>query len=433
MNLTLKRMFALLSSICLMMSCFVLATAEESGMESLPVKDMGGRVFHFGWGSPIDHEVYEPWMLEIEKKYNCVIEFGNPGDANAIAVSIKGETPLADIIEVSEENFYKFVQQGLLLDLNAMENFYPTDTRYYWKSVTNGTTVDGKIYGVSDGLGLWRTLLLYNKDIINGEDDLQLLADKGELTWDKLAEVLQKVGNSGKKPLAGQMYDSNILEAFIAANGGAIYERDGLSFRCVYDSVNTRNAITYVQDLYRNNCIFSNTGNYMYPQTQFARGKVGAYIASDWNIQFIYEKAKFDIGIVLLPLGPDTDGANAGLTQHTFNCFAIPATVENPEDVALVWSAYVKANAESGFGKSDWYEFWSDIVDDEKNMEVLSVYAKAMEEGTCTIDYKYAVTQLYDDDLFSRQEDATRALITAQAYLESVVPIYEAKAADLSQ
>lgn len=428
-----KKILALLMSICMMLSVVPFAAAE-AGMDNLPVKDMGGRVFRIHTGSVGNREEYDDWLLELEETYNCRIEFVNAGDYSTIANSIMSGDPLADVISMNDSYFYNFVNRKLLLDLNRLEYIYPEDADYYWQGVTQIATVGDACYGVDTSVSPVRRVLVYNKNLINGEDDLQTLQANGELTWTKLAEVLQKVVNSGKGGLAGQMYTSDVVEAFIAANGGRIYERDGLTFTYALDTPNTRNAIAFVQEMYLNGLIPDNPGNWQYPQSQFAKGKYGAFIADNWNLSYIYQKAKFDIGIVLLPMGPDAPAQDHGLVDYTvFSCYAIAATTENPEDVALIYSAYVRGQNENGGGKQNWRLAWEDMVDDEQNMAVLETYITAVSNGTCFVDYKNAVTTLYDDGIYEYQEHVTKAMISPQAYLESVGPIYVAKAEDFNK
>ena len=433
-NMSMKKWLALVMGICMMLTMLPVAVAEEAGMDNLPVKDMEGRVFRIHNGSNGNRDNYDDWLLELEETYNCKIEYVNAGDYSTIANSIMGGDPLADIIVMNDTYFYNFVNRKLLLDLNSLEYIYPDDADYYWQGVTEIATVGDKCYGVDSGTGPLRRILVYNKNLINGEDDLQLLQEKGELTWEKLAEVLQKVVNGGKGGLSGQMYPSDVVETFIAANGGRIFERDGLTFNYAYDTQNTRNAIAFVQEMYKNGLVTDNPGNWQYPQSQFAKGKVGAFIADGWNLSYIYQKAKFEIGMVLMPMGPDAPAQDHGLVDYTvFSCYAIAATTENPEDVALIYSAYIKAVNENEGGKQNWRLAWEDTVDDEKNMEVLEAYVTAVDNGTCFVDYKNAVTSLYDDGLFEWQEGATKALVTPQAYLEAVSAIYKAKAEDFNK
>ena len=100
---------------------------------------------------------------------------------------------------------------------------------------------------------------------------------------------MKKISKSGVSGIAGQMYESDVLETFIAANGGRIYKRgSGLDFTYTLDSTNTRNAISYVQNLYASGCIMPmNNGNYLYPQSQFVKGKVAVLIADSWNLTYI--------------------------------------------------------------------------------------------------------------------------------------------------
>ena len=402
--------------------------ASAPPSKTLPVKDMKGRTFTFCAPSWEFFDLEEDWIKELQSKYNCKLKNLQLSDYSTLYSSILAGDPLADVITLSDTYFYKYVQKKLLLDLAATKYIDVNDSSLYITGNKSIFTVDGKTYGVINTYPFER-VLAYNKSIIKGNDDLQTLADAGKLTWDKLYEILAKVSKSGVSGITGQMYESDVLETFIEANGGRIFKRDGgLNFTYTLDSQNTRNAISYAQKLYTNGCVMSlNGGNYLYPQSQFSKGKVAVMIADSWNLKTIFSKAKFDVGLVLVPAGPN---ASAPLVEQTvFSCYSVPSTVENPEDVGLIFAAWAKA-ADNRDGKSAFLNYWKDIMDDEKNMGVLKQYISVVDSGKSVVDYKNSMTSFYDDGLFGLQQETLLGNISAQSYLERVGSIYKSKAED---
>ena len=402
--------------------------SSGSVSQTLPVKNMNGRTFTFCAPSWEFFDLEEDWIKELQSKYNCKLKNLQLSDYSTLYSSILAGDPLADVITLSDTYFYKYVQKKLLLDLASTKYIDVNDSSLYITGNKPIFTVNGKTYGVINTYPFER-VLAYNKSIIKGSDDLQTLADAGKLTWDKLYEILTKVSKSGVSGIAGQMYECDVLETFIEANGGRIFKRDGgLNFTYTLDSQNTRNAISYAQKLYTNGCIMPmNEGNYLYPQSQFSKGKVAVMIADSWNLVTIFNKAKFDVGIVLVPAGPN---ASSPLVEQTvFSCYSVPSTVEKPEDVGLIFAAWAKA-ANSREGKGSFLNYWKDIMDDEKNIKVLKQYMSVVDSGKAVVDYKNSVTSFYDDGLYGIQQETLFGNISAQSYLERVGSIYKSKAAD---
>ncbi len=403
---------------------------SSGSSKTLPVKNMGGRTFTFCAPSWEIIDLEESWVKALQSKYNCKFKNLQLADYSTLYSSILAGDPLADVITMGDSNFYQYVQKKLLRSLSASQYIDVDDSSLYVTGLNDIFTVSGKAYGVSrDGYAV-RRLLAYNKSLITGSNDLQTLADAGKLTWDKLYEILTKVSKSGVAGIAGQMYECDVLEAFIVANGGRIFKRDsGLNFTYTLDSQNTRNAISFVQKLYSSGCIMPmNGGNYLYPQSQFAKGKVAMMLVDGWNLGDIYKKAKFDVGIVMLPAGGN---ASSPLVEQTvYECYSIPATVENPEDVELIFAAWVKAADANGEGKNYFLDEWKDVMDDPKNLKVLEKYISIVDSGKAVVDYKNTVTNFYNDGLYDYQQKALFGELSAQSYLEAVGTVYKSKAAD---
>ncbi len=394
------------------------------------IRDMQGRTFVFcapSW-DVIDTE--EPYIRAIEETYNCHLENLQLADYGTLYSSILATDPLADIIVLNDSNFFSFVQKKLLCNWNAVSTAEPSNGELYIVQRNADFTVDGKLYGLMRDNFALQKVLVYNKSLIRGNDDLQTLASAGQLTWDKLKEILKKAKASGVEGLAGQMMESDILSTLIHANGGRVFSRDaGLGFTYTLESQNTRNAIRFAQELWAGGLIMSNDGgNYLYPQSQFAKGRVAMMIANSWNLNYIFERAKFDVGLVLLPGGPDVDGPL--IEQTEFGCYAIPSTAKSPEDIGLIFSAWVRAEDQNGNGKNHFLEYWQDIIEDEQNLEVLRTFVREVEAGHSTVDFVNAVTSYYDDGLFGAENECLQGSMSAQSYLETVGSIYRSKAQD---
>ena len=408
------------------------ATTHTDSNKVLPVKNMGGRTFVFCAPSWEIIDVEEQWVKDLQNQYNCKFKNLQLADYSTLFSSIVSGDPLADVIIMGDSNFYQYVQKKMLRDLSASQYIDVNDSRLYITGNKSIYTVNGKVYGVDRDQYSIRRVLAYNKTLIKGDDDLQALSDSGNLTWDKLYEILTKVSKTGVSGIAGQMYENDVLEAFIVANGGRIFKRDGgLNFTYMLDSQNTRNAISFVQKLYTSGCIMPmNNGNYLYPQSQFAKGKVAVMLADSWNLGYILQKAKFDVGIALMPAGSN---ASSPLVEQTvYSCYSIPATVSDPEDVELIFAAWAKAADANGEGKNYSLDYWKDMMDNSKNLKVLEQYISIIESGKAVVDYKNAVTNFYNDGLYDYQQKALFGELSAQSYLEAVGTVYKSKAADFN-
>lgn len=395
------------------------------------VKDMKGRTFTFCAPSWEVVETDDAYVKQLQKTYNCKFVNLQLADYTTLYSSILSGSPIADVVILPESKFYVYAQKKLLKSLSDVGTLDVNDNSLFVTSHNKNFTVNGKVYGLSfDSYGLQR-VLLYNRSLLKGNDDLQILADKGELTWNKLREILQKSVKNGSQGIAGMMQESDVLSTLIHANGGRVFTRDNLKFTYSFESNNTRNAISFAQSLYSGGMIMKNNGgNYLYPQTQFAKGKVAMMIGNSWNLDYVFERAKFDVGIVLFPAGPD---ASAPLVEQTeFSTYTIPSTAKNPDDIGIIFTAWAReaAKNEMDRGKQNFVKRWEDIIGDTKNMAVIKSFVNAVEKGDYYTDFENAITSFYDDGLYGLYNKVLYGEISAQSYLESVGNVYKSKAAD---
>ena len=127
---------------------------------------------------------------------------------------------------------------------------------------------------------------------------------------------------------------------------------------------------------------------------------------------------------------PPPHASDPLVEQTVFQSYSIPATVNNPEDVELIFAAWVKAADANGEGKNHSLDYWKDLMDNSKNLKVLEQYISIVESGKAVVDYKNAVTNFYNDGLYDYQQKALMGELSAQSYLEAVGTVYKSKAAD---
>lgn len=393
------------------------------------IKDMNGRTFTFCAPSWDPIKTDESYVKQLEKTYNCKFKNLQLADYTTLYSSILSGNPIADVILLPESKFYVYAQKKLLYSLSDISTLNVNDNNIYLTAQNNNFTINGKVYGLArDNYALQR-VLVYNRSIVKGSDDLQTLANNGQLSWDKIREILKKAVGSGVSGIAGMMQESDVLGTLIHANGGRVFSRDNLKFTYTLESQNTRNAISFAQNLYSSGLIMSNNGgNYLYPQSQFSKGKVAMMIANSWNLNYIFDHAKFDIGLVLMPGGPDVNGPL--IEQTEFSSYSIPATANSPEDIGIIFTAWAIEADKNGDSKNHFITYWDDIIGDSNNMSVIKEYVAQVEKGNVCVDYENAITNLYDDGLYGLENKVLYGDISAQSYLESVGNVYMSKAAD---
>lgn len=95
-------------------------TTLPTPSKDLPVKNMGGRTFTFcaGWE---EIDLKADWVKKLESQYNCKFKNLQLSDYNTLYNSILSGDPLADVMVLSDSNFYPCVQKKLLRNLTGSQ------------------------------------------------------------------------------------------------------------------------------------------------------------------------------------------------------------------------------------------------------------------------------------------------------------------------
>jgi ABC-type glycerol-3-phosphate transport system substrate-binding protein len=285
---------------------------------------------------------------EVEKKYNCKIEYVNVGWGEFVqtftTTSLAGE-PFADIVRL--ELFWMFpkmVEDGFVAELDPWFNI---DDPKYIPWMKKGGKYKGKQYGMIDGnpsgFGIW-----YNKSMFErlGIEDPYELQKNGQWTWEKLLEIskaaTQDTDGDGKTDVYGLTGSSGeLFHMFVYSNKGSVDVASDGTFQY---SLTTENAMQGAQAFYD----FYNTHNVIELNPEdtsksFVEGKAAMITHFTWQVGHFKDNMTDQLGFVFFPKGPKAD------KYTTFtpwgNMWAVSKTSKNAEAAArilddmLLWKA----------------------------------------------------------------------------------------------
>ena len=392
-----------------------------------PPPNLKGRTITYAanWNEPTNDARYMKRKQWLESKLNCKIKHFpllSENDRDTLTNSILAGKPVADFF-TQGPGVYNYVSKGMLYPISDLKCINIKDSK--WNSlIRDYSTINGKTYGIYWKQNVFRNILLYNKNLIKGKDDLYNLQKSGKLTWDKLLEIAKKVAAQKVTAISGTMDINDFTNLFIAANNGRMATRGkGLDFTYTYDSNNTRKALEVVQQWYKADLILDVAGkSYLYAHSQFYKGKLGMIACDNWQMTEIFAKSKFDVGAVLFPKGPNAKYDLVDQNGQEF--YMIPSTVKNPEEIGQ----FINAMADYDI-KNDptWEDIWGDMIDNDEIMNTFKRYLNAIEEGKYFLDYRGVVQgAIYDNGVYGMLAEVARSSLTPQAFLESIGPVCKA-------
>jgi ABC-type glycerol-3-phosphate transport system substrate-binding protein len=414
-------------------------TTKKTPTTTAPPPDLKGRTITYAanWNEPTNDARYMKRKQWLEGTLKCKIKHYpllSDTDRDNLTNSILAGKPIADFF-TQGPGVYNFASKGMLYPISDLECINVNDPKWN-KLIREYSTINGKTYGIYWKQNVFRNVLVYNKSLIKGDDDLYTLQKNGKLTWDKLFAIAQKVqqANANVKDFAavsGTMDINDFTNVFIAANNGRMATRGkGLDFSYAYDSKNTRRALEEVQRWVKAGLLLDVAGkSYLYAHSQFYKGKVGMMPADNWQLSDIFAKAKFKVGAVLFPKGPDAKYDLVDQNGQEF--YMIPSTVKNPEEVGK----FINAMADYDIANDPtWEEIWGDMCDDDKQvMDTFRRYLKAIDEGKYFLDYRDVVQgAIYDNGVYGMLAQVARSSLTPQAFLESIKPVAEQNIKELA-
>lgn len=396
-------------------------------------RNLGGRVIKYGCS-------WSPWWesdpegiaakAAFEKKHNCTVKYvsmTSNEDYNTLLSSIMAGNPTVDWFNSTGERTMYWIKKGSIAPLNNYKEINLSDKSIWVNTITKYYTANNKSYGAWAGKNAsLREVLLYNKNLIKGTDDLYTLQKNGKLTWDKLFEIAKKVTSGSVYGITSLMSQSDLLRVMVAANGGLVYTRkdNTLNFQYTYDSPNTRYALNTCHSWFTSKVILPTVGtDYLYPQKQFVKGFVGMMVADDWNVSYISDKAKFNVGLVLFPSGPNSKNpyyVNQSCAFADYVC----ATTKNPQDIVFAMNYF---GTKMVAVQQSWEERYGDMLDDTNSINSLRTYYDQINKGNYIVDYKSLLDggDIYTNNLWSSENAILFGDMTPQQYLETYGPLFK--------
>lgn len=291
-------------------------------------------------------------LAEIEGEYNIKIkvDYYAPTEFLNIAQTAitNGDTEFADIMFHNLFQFGPLYAQGLLYDLNGLENL-DIEADYWEDSIKEVASFKNGIYGIgSSGLNGYGggVGVCYNRDMIKslGLEDPVELVRRGEWTWDKLREyslkAVKDMNNDGKFTDADRFgctsvsYDAYCPVWLTAGVPTMVKDANG---NLTYNMLSAE-AVTALQKF---NTIFTVDDGMFYAagmqglvqQEQFLSGK-SLFLLGHWTSEG-EDTGEFEIAT--LPLPKYTADSNyISPTFHNTTIMSVPATTEKAELIGKV-------------------------------------------------------------------------------------------------
>jgi multiple sugar transport system substrate-binding protein len=328
--------------------------------------DLGGRVIKISmwWdGKPAGNTAGEKAALakidEIQKKYNCKIEFVNiPFDQymDKFTTSVLAGEPMADISIMEFKRALVPAKKGQLLPISDFTQA-TSDINNEQKRVVKLPAIGGTEYAFNTPfvsvVGTY-----YNRDLFKklGLPDPQDLYNKGQWTWDKFLEIAKQAtrdtNNDGKNDTWGYSGWPAEMARNLGVTNGALFVNDDLSLG--FTDPKIAEALEFTNRVYNvENVVKVKTGNKMdWNETNtFKDGDVAMFMNFDWNMSDL----KFEVGVVPNPAGPQSDG------KYTFanaaqNGYFMPKGVKDPQIVYQIFEEMQDLPPTEEYLGQDWLE-----------------------------------------------------------------------------
>ena len=453
-----KKLVALLLAV-MMLSASVLALAEapEGYPEVVPGIDFGGRTVKIYTWYTMDRSAnpsmeeqdlydYQDWLMET---YNVKVEYEVPydwaGSIDALTEFVTNANNKDLVIFTMPMDFIgPAVKNELLAPLNDLLDV--TDEK--WNAgTTEFMTSGGKTYALWNGASEPRECVFFNVTALEeaniNVDDIYDMQANGTWTWDAMMDLFAKVqkdvdGDGVIDVWASTGSGDDLLMAAIYSNNGSIYNFVDGKLEVGLGSENTIEALKFVQEI--RNTYFrkamtdaeGNTESWDYYKNAFVQGEGVFRFGQTWegyNGNEAMNADGFVWGCVAFPTGPKAEaGAYKSIVNDNLMC--IP-NVYSEEDAKLL-----------GFILDQWHNPTPGYEDDDEawiGNKYNYTDDRAVEETYAMMrDPEHTVRDPYiflGDKNTVLGPDLMWAIdsMDAAALVESVLPVFQARADDFNQ
>ncbi len=381
-----KRCLSVFLSLICLFGMVLPASAEEKNW------DLNGRTVTLGSYRNLAPSENSPTYADevqliedIEKKYNCKLEFITTGDFHSWDAVVKvqamsGEKVADAFCHVIDYILPTWVYADLL---SPLDDYIDMDDEMWNKNAMDPWKYQGKNYTVSVSDDAPGTVILFNKRICASmgitDEYLYELQENREWTWDKLLELARKctldTNNDGATDIWGfGAYGSApvIAESFVYANGGQCVTVDeNLKYTYALNTPEAIEAIEWCRALVNDYGIcYSDAWSWGMWEKLWNRGKIAFYQVYSWEVTNYTSNLEDDeFGILAIPIGPQADDyANA---QNIHDGWFIQNCVEDKEAIAAILTDFLYP-----YDWKDEVEAWErfdNIVFDDESIDSLRI------------------------------------------------------------
>ena len=341
-------------------------------------------------------------VRRVEKKYNCRIEYVNPGSEaliQSLNTSVVAGTPDYDVYLTQTWFAFPLALNGYFYDLSEISHDY-SDINNEATCISAEPLAGTNCFFEKASRDVAGRYLVYNADMLeelNLEDPNELYA-KGEWTWDKFAELCkaatQDTDNNGETDIYGYGGGSgNTVTEFLASNNATLITEDGKENLSDPKVIET---FTFLNRLYNEEKIARPmTEDYNADAFAWTEGKCAFSVTQLWIIQTA-ENLNFNYRLVPWPTGPSGDGSQAG--QSFADYYVIPKGVEEPEKVLQVVEEFFGWHGgDLELRDQDMIELAESCLLEESDVNVVwETSAKGNGDIWSLVDSNYIITGIFD-------------------------------------
>lgn len=359
--------------------------------------DLGGRTIHIAsWGDATPQETdphYAEKMSkieEIEKKYNCKLDFSAVAGAEdymtymqtTLSLAMSGEKIADAFVMDTDRALSMFAANDLIVPIDDYIDFATLEKEGFTKE-NEAWVKDGKHYFITDWLDEPGHMILFNKKIVSDNnispESLYKLQKDGDWTWDKLSEYAIKctkdTNNDGVNDTWGfGAYSGSpyTAEPFIYSNGTSpVKISDDYKYTYNLEDPACMAAIEFGHKLcYDDKVCDLSVKDWGYWEALWLRGRVAFYEAPRWEWQQCYDafsEAGLEYGILFVPKGPNAKDYVASNSIYAGYC--MQPMVEDKEAVGAVLTDWMRFSR-SLTNLEDKYQ---SLVFDDESMETIKM------------------------------------------------------------